>query len=319
MAFFGGTPLPQINNRKRGRDDDAGSGPFRSPQRRRMQHDGPGRGPPGGAGPMGRPVDRFRTDFVRFGDDESKFSHRYPDLDQPPMRAVFLADIRGVDGVRGAFEELWSRFRPDLIDAFASSVFALPHKLPHFAAVLAALAASSFVPNEGRGPGPKREDGMDEDALPEVQPNIGRIIIDQLVQILVQLTEDRRWRSLRLLVRLVQSIALTPQLHLFAHLASLAVPLVDVQSLVATLGAFAAALESASTGYEDEIARAIAECYARLDGDVRQAPDLEAIVETVRTYAAKRKIDREFLLDASVDQERYQDVRAETELARLTL
>ena len=82
-----------------------------------------------------------------------------------------------------------------------------------------------------------------------------------------------------------------------------------MQSLVATLGAYASALESASTGYEDEIARTIAECYARLDGDIRQLPELEAVIETVRTYAAKRKIDREFLLDPSVDQERYSDVR----------
>ena len=127
MAFRGGFNQPPTNGRKRGREDDPSSpsGPFRGPQRRRTQHDSPGRGPPGVGGPLGRPVDRFRTDFVRFGDDESKFSHRYPDLDQPPMRAVFLADIRGVDGVRGAFEELWSRFRPDLIDAFASSVFAV--------------------------------------------------------------------------------------------------------------------------------------------------------------------------------------------------
>lgn len=166
----------------------------------------------GGGPPASRPVDRFRTDFVRFGDDELKFGHRYLELDSPPSRSVFAADIRGVDEVRRAFEDLWPRFRPDLIDAFASAVFALPHKLPHLAAVLAALAASTYAPREERPPSPRKRDdaAMDEDAAPEVQSNVGRIIIEQLVQILVQLVEDRRWRSVRLLVRSLES-ALHPR------------------------------------------------------------------------------------------------------------
>lgn len=250
---------------------------------------------------MNRPVDRFRTDFVRLGDDEPKFAHRYPDLDQAPPRPVFIADIRGIDAVRAAFEELWAYFKPDLLDAFMAAVTSLPHKLGHFAAVLAALAASPFVPmgdpfaHQNGANGDK--DAMDEDS--SVQQNVGRVIIDHLVAQLVILVERQQWRSTRLV------------LHLFAHLASLPIPLVDCQSLAATLGALATALEpeNKTTGYEDDIARAIIECYARVEGDYRNLPDFEPVVDAVKAYAARRKIDRDFLLSSHVSSEHYFDVR----------
>lgn len=109
---------------------------------------------------------------------------------------------------------------------------------------------------------------------------------------------------------------LNPQLHLFAHVASLPRPLIDASSLLTLLHAsFVLPLENepglrAERG--DELVRVVLETLLRLSPGtgVMQAGNetLESIRTGVQTYMSARQVDRQFLGGESGNAKQWIDV-----------
>lgn len=178
--------------------------------------------------------------------------------------------------------------------------------------------------------------------------NLGLEIVRHLVKVFQNHLDARRWRSARfyvrgretllLLARLRQrdegihlpasgtspvSLLTSPtfpsprrtQLHLFAHLASLPKPLIDLASLVALLHqSFVSALENelglrAERG--DELVRVVLETLLRLDGvkvEAAAGETLQTIRAGIDNYMANRRLDYSFLGGESGNEKQWQDV-----------
>ncbi|KAK4056523.1 Nuclear cap-binding protein subunit 1 [Microbotryomycetes sp. JL221] len=299
------------HNRKRGRDDDPMDGPA---YRRRANERGDFNSPGRFRGPNSRDSARqaFRESVWKMGADE--------DFDAATHLPALASSIK-------------SQFQRDsalVFETMRAAVIELPHKLPHYAALIAKLATeSSSAPslmrrvdmpikalpgratagakwehanNDGEPAAPADPSAGDMAATNDAQmadevtkdddePNVGREIVLDLAKAFQTYLDERKWRSVRF------------SILLFAHLtrAPAGSPLVDLSSLISVLRSFAVVLDEpglrAARG--DECVRIIAETILRL-GEVE---GLDSLKDSLQSYLSARQIDKNvFAAEGAQDQ-----------------
>ncbi|GAA6063502.1 hypothetical protein JCM10212_004764 [Sporobolomyces blumeae] len=320
--------------RKRGRDDeysgdangnfrrrhnergDYGSSPGQGP-RRSYGGPGGGYGSPGnyerGMGHQQSSVamqNKFKDSVWKLGNEPDY----HPSEDLP----------RIAEGV----ETWFFRDRALVFLTFRAAVSELPHKLHHYAALLAHLSLKSVSPPvslasrisgpasyEGRSqsstplvPGlPSKpvetdpdappaepeekmatEDGADD--KPEAEKvNVGKAIVEDLMKAFQAFLDERKWRSVRYCVTLFAQLTALP-----TH-----APLVAVSSLMTLLTSFLSVLDEpglrAARG--DECVRIIVEALLRTDGSDAESSGVETLKTGVQNYMAGRRIEKDVFAD----------------------
>ncbi|KAG0150049.1 hypothetical protein CROQUDRAFT_652715 [Cronartium quercuum f. sp. fusiforme G11] len=212
------------NSRKRNRENDnAPDSSYRRRYNDNQHHHqrGPPRRPPPGAQNGDNP-DPFLLTIWRLGDSERfDFRREIPE-------AVHL------------IEQHFKHWPADVLTAFRIAAVELPHKLPHYALLIALLST------------PSNSASISPDQTQQ-QP-IGLQVIKELSRSFQQHIDKRRWRSTRLSVQL------------FAQLNLLQRPLVSDKSLLALLKAFVRVLSddlTCSVSRADECLRVAAEGLLR--------------------------------------------------------
>lgn len=313
------------SGRKRARNDDDSYGQnFRRRHNERGDYNAsPRRGGygGGGGGRGGEPAydrvpsheamkNRFKEELWTLGNDASYD----PAIDIPTMAQTV---------------ESWFFRDQDLVFlAFRAAVSEMPHKIPHYAALLARLStnaiappaslasrlggAPKFTPAAGRSPprasAPSEAEtetkGADAEgtaeaaaeveeskpAAPEPEKvNVGHAIVQDLAKALQAFLDERKWKSIRYLVILFATLTTMPP----------SVPVVTVSSLLSLLNSFVSVLDEpglkATRG--DECVRIIIEALLRLDSTALSEPAVEMLREGIEGYVSSRRIEKELFAD----------------------
>ncbi|ORY91755.1 MIF4G like-domain-containing protein [Leucosporidium creatinivorum] len=222
-------------------------------------------------------------------------------------------------------ESIQSQFFRDknlVLSTFRVAITELPHKLPHFAALIAHLSLTAVgapAPTlESRiapaprldlptRPLPARPAGLpskpvDTEEIPAEQDvemkaddsinkdekiNVGKMLVADLIKAFQVYLDERKWRNVRYCVLL------------FAHLTQIPTPtpLVSPSSLITLLSSFTSVLDEpglrAARG--DECVRIVVEALLHLD---RATEGTEGLRDSVQSYLAARRLDKELFADA---------------------
>ncbi|KAH9814154.1 MIF4G like-domain-containing protein [Melampsora americana] len=249
---------PNQDSRKRNRDSEDNFTPDSSRRRynndnrsQQTQHHRRDRGPrrshphQNTTGPNGNDiVDQFLNTVWRLGDsDRFDFRREIPET-------VHL------------IEQHFRHWPADVLTAFRIATVELPHKLPHYALLIALLSTPPVT-------------------KPTETP-IGLQVIRELGRAFQQHIDNRRWRSTRLCVQL------------FGQLNSLQRPLVSDRSLLAILQAFVRVLSdelTCSISRADECVRIATEGLVRSGLWVRFGPNSENHLKTLNSGEEPKTID----------------------------
>ncbi|KAM0746015.1 hypothetical protein T439DRAFT_307230 [Meredithblackwellia eburnea MCA 4105] len=305
--------------RKRGRDDDGDSGGYYNNNRRRnnergdyyssprrdYRNGGVGGGYNNGPG-QGFNQKRFKDDVWKLGSAEQQDD--YDPVNELPILA---------NSVRTQFLE----DKKLVFETFRVAVTELPHKIPHYVALITYLSMSDSTPaptlaarlaavpslppkptttTEGTEGDAEMKDKEEDEIKPEVAApeviNIGREIIKDLTVALQEQLDDRRWRGARYIVHLLSFLTSLPDP---SH------PIVDPFSLLVLLRTFTSALSDPGirAGRGDECVRIVVESVLRLGYEYND-PVLDELKDELKKYMAARIVDREvFGGDLAVDLE----------------
>ncbi|GAA5986795.1 hypothetical protein JCM10908_000901 [Rhodotorula pacifica] len=314
------------SGKKRARNDDDSHGQnFRRRHNERGDYNAsPRRGGYGGGGRGGRGGDyhqqggpaydrvpsheamknRFKEELWTLGNDASYD----PAIDIPSMAQ--------------SIESWFFRDRNLVFLAFRSAGSEMPHKIPHYAALLARLSVnavtppvslasriggpSKFTPAAGQSPPrgaapaePKEEADANgaaeaEEAKPAAAPepekvNVGHAIVQDLAKAFQAFLDERRWKSVRYSVILFATLTTMPS----------SAPVVTLSSLISLLNSFVSMLDEpglkATRG--DECVRIVIEALLRLDSVALSEPGVELLREGVETYISSRRIEKELFAD----------------------
>ncbi|GAA5927562.1 Sto1p [Sporobolomyces koalae] len=205
--------------------------------------------------------------------------------------------------------------------AFRAAVSELPHKLHHYASLLAYLSLKAVAPptslasrlsgpssypaapglptrpvESGEGDAAttgEENENQSEGAEEVVKINVGKEIVEDLMKAFQAFLDERKWKSVRYCVTL------------FTQLTSLPVssPLVASTSLLTLLSSFLSVLDEPGLRLSrgDECVRIIVEALLRLEGGdegaFAAAGGLDSLREGIQAYADARKVGKDAFAD----------------------
>ncbi|GAA5880762.1 hypothetical protein JCM16303_004343 [Sporobolomyces ruberrimus] len=233
-------------------------------------------------------------------------------------------------------EEVESWFfkeKPVVFLAFRAAVSELPHKLHHYASLLAHLSLKSITPpvslaarlsnssappsysapsapglpskpvsaidseqSENHGENNdevKREDNGNDAEREEAKVNVGKEIVEDLMKAFQAFLDERKWKSVRYCVTLFAQLTSIP----------LSAPLVAPTSLMTLLSSFLSVLDEPGLRLSrgDECVRIIVEALLRLEGGdegaFQAAGGLETLKEGIQGYVDARKVGKDAFAD----------------------
>ncbi|GAA5893972.1 hypothetical protein JCM8208_001295 [Rhodotorula glutinis] len=321
--------------RKRGREEDEGSPNFRrrqdergnfqsSPGGRRGEYPG---GPGGGYGGGGRGYYERQQAPPSLEAQRTRFKETLWKLGTSPS----YDPVVDLPSLAEDVQSWYFRDKEIVFLAFRAAISELPHKLPHYAALVAQLSLKPVAPavpgpprsatdaarpapptaNLPAAPGlPARPIGVDgEAAAASSEAAAVRVVADGESQ------EDGAQDKVNVGKEVVQDLIKAFQqflderkwksvrycVILFAHLTRLPAssPVISTSSLVNLLTSFVAVLDEpglrASRG--DECARIIVEALLRLDASTLADPSIDTLRDGVQAYLSSRRIVRELFAE----------------------
>ncbi|KAK4700512.1 nuclear cap-binding protein subunit 1, partial [Phenoliferia sp. Uapishka_3] len=298
--------------RKRGRDDESQDGNYRRRNNERGDYSAPRRdirgmgGNGGGGGGMQggyAPQVAQSTLHQKFKDSlwQLGAAEEYDPVVELPILATMI-------------EMQFHRDSSLVFDSFRVAIAEIPHKIPHYAALISYLSLVPSVPIQSlasridskpppvqaglpskpidatTGEGEAKEEVAGDDVEMKAEEeavkaiNIGRAILEDLSKALQDSLDERKWRSARYLILLFTSLTSLP---------STSSPLVSSASLIVLLTSFTAVLSEpglrASRG--DECVRVVVESMLRMEPS--ESGETDGLKDSVQSYLAARRIDRE--------------------------
>ncbi|BGP23709.1 Nuclear cap-binding protein subunit 1 [Rhodotorula toruloides] len=309
--------------RKRNRDDDQGGGQnYRRRQNERGDYQSSPRrgGYGGGGGGMAMGYDRLpslETQKNRFKEDVWKLGDN-PNYD-PAIDIPSTAQ---------SVETWFFRDRSHVFFTFRAAVSEMPHKLPHYAALLAHLSLKAVEPpvslasrisanptpaswppppadaaplasglpakpvvdgDDAQMTGEDEKEGNGEQKKEVEKVNVGKEIVQDLMKAFQAFLDERKWKSVRYCVTLFSYMTSMPP----------ASPVVSASSLVNLLASFVSVLDEpglrAARG--DECVRIIVEALLRLDENALAESGVGTLRDGVQAYLSSRRIDNDLFAD----------------------